>query len=82
MPNVNVYNQDGSLAGEIALNDAVFGIEVNTSAIHQVAVGRRAPAVRDRVRPARRSGGMAALYLRRSPENMTRRSTRRSRRWQ
>ena len=35
MPNVNVYNQDGSVAGEIMLNDAVFGIEVNASAIHQ-----------------------------------------------
>lgn len=42
MPNVNVYNQDGSLAGEIALNDAVFGIEVNTSAIHQVVVAHNA----------------------------------------
>ena len=44
MPNVNVYNQDGSVAGEIMLNDAVFGIEVNASAIHQVVVAHNAAA--------------------------------------
>ena len=53
MPNVNVYNQDGSLAGEIALNDAVFGIEVNTSAIHQVVVAHNAAA---------RQGTQSALF--------------------
>lgn len=53
MPNVNVYNQDGSLAGEIALNDAVFGIEVNASAIHQVVVAHNAAA---------RQGTQSALF--------------------
>ena len=53
MPNVNVYNQDGSLAGEIALNDAAFGIEVNTSAIHQVVVAHNAAA---------RQGTQSALF--------------------
>ena len=53
MPNVNVYNQDGSLAGEIALNDAVFGIEVNASAIHQVVVAHNAAA---------RQGSQSALF--------------------
>ena len=53
MPNVNVYNQDGSFAGEIALNDAVFGIEVNISAIHQVVVAHNAAA---------RQGTQSALF--------------------
>ena len=53
MPNVNVYNQDGSVAGEIMLNDAVFGIEVNASAIHQVVVAHNAAA---------RQGTQSALF--------------------
>ncbi len=53
MPSVNVYNQDGSVAGEIMLNDEVFGIEVNTSAIHQVIVAHNA---------AERQGTQSALF--------------------
>ena len=42
MPNVTVYKTDGSKAGEIALNDAVFGAEVNAAVIHQVVVAHLA----------------------------------------
>lgn len=38
MPNVALYNMEGKQVGEIALNDAVFGQEVNKSVLHQVVV--------------------------------------------
>lgn len=42
MPNVNVYKQTGEAAGELALNDSVFGVEVNDSLLHQVVVAQLA----------------------------------------
>ena len=36
MAHVKVYNMQGAEVGEIALNDAVFGAEVHTSAMHTV----------------------------------------------
>ncbi len=44
MPKITMYNQDGSTAGEIALSDAVFGVDVNQYAIHEVVVAQRAAA--------------------------------------
>ncbi|MBR2476939.1 MAG: 50S ribosomal protein L4 [Clostridia bacterium] len=38
MPNVALYNMEGKQIGEITLNDAVFGQEVNKSVLHQVVV--------------------------------------------
>ena len=38
MPNVALYNMEGKQIGDIALSDALFGQEVNTSALHQVVV--------------------------------------------
>lgn len=38
MPKVTVYNMAGSNVGEIELSEAVFGIEPNASAVHQVVV--------------------------------------------
>ncbi|MBQ6998869.1 MAG: 50S ribosomal protein L4 [Clostridia bacterium] len=38
MPNVAVYNMEGKQVGDINLNDALFGQEVNTSVLHQVVV--------------------------------------------
>lgn len=38
MPNVALYNIEGSQVGELTLSDAVFGQEVNTSVLHQVVV--------------------------------------------
>ncbi len=38
MPNVALYNMEGKQIGDITLNDAVFGQEVNTSVLHQVVV--------------------------------------------
>jgi len=34
MPNVNVYNAAGEIAGEISLDDAVFGIEPHVPSMH------------------------------------------------
>lgn len=42
MPNINLYKMDGSVAGEIALNEKVFGAEYNEPLIHQAVVARLA----------------------------------------
>lgn len=42
MPKVVLFNQDGSEAGNIELNEAVFGIEPNNHVIHEVVVMQRA----------------------------------------
>lgn len=36
MPKVNVYNQLGEVVGDIELNEAIFGIEVNEHAVYEV----------------------------------------------
>ena len=36
MPKVAMYKMDGTQAGEIELSDAVFGIEPNNAAMHQI----------------------------------------------
>ena len=36
MAKVTMYKQDGGKAGNIELNDAVFGIEINENAVHDV----------------------------------------------
>lgn len=42
MAKVNVYNIEGKQVGEIELNDAVFGVEVNTHLMHMSVVGQLA----------------------------------------
>ena len=38
MAKVSVYNIEGKVVGDIELNDAVFGVEVNTHLVHQAVV--------------------------------------------
>lgn len=38
MPTVGLFNQEGKQVGDIQLNNNVFGVEVNTDAMHQVIV--------------------------------------------
>ncbi|WP_126938378.1 MULTISPECIES: 50S ribosomal protein L4 [unclassified Veillonella] len=38
MPTVTKYNMSGAKVGEIQLNDAVFGVEVNAAVMHQAVV--------------------------------------------
>lgn len=38
MPKVPVFNMEGEQVGEIELNDAIFGAEVNEPLVHQVVV--------------------------------------------
>lgn len=38
MPTVTKYNMSGLKVGEIQLNDAVFGVEVNEAVMHQAVV--------------------------------------------
>ena len=42
MPNVTIYKTDGTQAGQITLNDDIFGAEINESAMHQVVVAQLA----------------------------------------
>lgn len=42
MPKVALFNQDGTEAGDIELNESVFGIEPNTHVIHQAVVMQQA----------------------------------------
>ena len=42
MANAKVYNMSGDLIEEIALDDAIFGIEPNESAVHAVVVNQLA----------------------------------------
>jgi len=42
MPKVALMNQNGDVAGDITLNDAVFGIEPNNQAIYDVVKSQRA----------------------------------------
>lgn len=36
MPKVDLFNQNGEKVGDLQLADSVFGVEVNTYAMHQV----------------------------------------------
>ena len=38
MAKVSVYNIEGKVVGDMVLNDAVFGVEVNTHLVHQAVV--------------------------------------------
>ena len=38
MAKVSVYNIEGKVVGDMELNDAVFGVEVNTHLVHQAVV--------------------------------------------
>jgi large subunit ribosomal protein L4 len=44
MPTVSVYNTKGQRVGEMELSDAIFGIEVNATAVHEVIVAQEANA--------------------------------------
>ena len=42
MSKVSVYNMEGSQVGEIELNDAVFGVEINEHLMHKAVVSQLA----------------------------------------
>lgn len=42
MSKVSVYNMKGAVVGDIELNDAVFGVEVNEHLVHQAVVAQLA----------------------------------------
>jgi large subunit ribosomal protein L4 len=42
MPNVTIYKTDGTEAGQMMLNDDLFGCEVNEAVIHEVVVAQLA----------------------------------------
>ncbi|HIZ53580.1 50S ribosomal protein L4 [Enterococcus eurekensis] len=42
MPNVALFKQDGSQAGEITLNEEIFGIEPNESVVYDAIIMQRA----------------------------------------
>src|SRR5690554_4597984 len=61
MPKVAVFNIEGKEVGEIELNDAVFGVEVNETLLHEVVVNqlanRRQGTVATKTRGLVRGGG-------------------------
>lgn len=61
MPKVPVYNMEGSQVGEIDLNDAIFGTEVNEPLLHQAVVmyeaNQRQGTVSTKTRTEVRGGG-------------------------
>src|SRR5690554_400639 len=56
MPKVAVFNMEGKQVGELELNDAIFGVEVNQDLMHKVVVSQLANARQGTV--ATRSRGM------------------------
>ncbi len=42
MPKVALFNQDGTEAGDLELNESVFGIEPNNHVVHEVIIMQRA----------------------------------------
>ena len=42
MAKVSVYNMEGSVVGDIELNDSVFGVEVNDHLVHLAVVNQLA----------------------------------------
>ena len=42
MANVKLFDQTGKEAGEVVLNDAIFGIEPNEAVVFDVIVSQRA----------------------------------------
>jgi len=42
MPKVALYNMEGRVIGDIELNDAIFGVEVNNALMHQAVVNHLA----------------------------------------
>ncbi len=61
MPKVAVYNMEGKQVGELELNDAIFGVEVNQELMHKVVVSqlanRRQGTAAVKHRSAVRGGG-------------------------
>lgn len=41
MTSISIYNQDGKAVGELALNEALFGIKPNKALVHEVMVAQR-----------------------------------------
>ena len=42
MPTVDLFNKEGKKVGDIELNESIFGVEINTDAMHQVVVAQLA----------------------------------------
>lgn len=61
MPKVAVFNMEGKQVGELELNDAIFGVEVNQDLMHKVVVSqlanRRQGTVATKNRAAVSGGG-------------------------
>ena len=81
MAKVSVYNMEGNQVGDIELNDAVFGVEVNEHLVHMAVVsqlannrqGTQSAKTRSEVsgggrKPWRQKGQAAALYSLQSQE--------------
>ena len=57
MANVTLFDQTGKQAGEVVLNDAIFGIEPNQSVVFDVIIGQHGKGRAD-------GGGLVYLSIR------------------
>ena len=61
MPKVSVYNSEGTITGDVELNDAHFGVKVNPALVHEAAViqmaNARRPIANTKTRGEVRGGG-------------------------
>ncbi|HHX74270.1 MAG TPA: 50S ribosomal protein L4 [Firmicutes bacterium] len=61
MPKVALYNQQGEQIGDIELSDDIFGVQINTAAMHQAVVAylanRRLATAKTKTRTEVRGGG-------------------------
>ncbi|NLN07100.1 MAG: 50S ribosomal protein L4 [Firmicutes bacterium] len=61
MPKVALYNQQGEQIGDIELSDDIFGVQINTAAMHQAVVAylanQRLASAKTKTRTEVRGGG-------------------------
>ena len=63
MANVTLFDQTGKQAGEVVLNDAIFGIEPNQAVVFDVIISQRASLRQEQLRPLVYQFGRIMLHL-------------------
>ena len=46
MATISIYNQEGKVVGDLALNDKIFGVKSNPALVHEAVIAQRANARR------------------------------------
>ncbi len=69
MPKLDLYNMNGEVIGDIELNDNVFGVEVNTSAIHMAVTNQLANKRQGTQSTKTKSDSFHEFIQRKTPSN-------------